>query len=176
MYAIRMTGPLETVIPAMRREAKTVDPLLALWQAQTLDDFIAVPLAQPRMSAVLMSAFGLVALLLAAIGLYGVMASVVHAQTRELRIRMALGATQARVRHDVLAQAMAVSGIGAIVGVAAALAASRLLSSQLFEVSPTDPVALVGACVVLLAVVLVAAYLPARRAMQIDPSQALRAD
>jgi ABC-type antimicrobial peptide transport system permease subunit len=100
----------------------------------------------------------------------------VRDQTREIGIRLALGATQAHVRREVLWRGAIVTGSGAVVGLAAALATSRLFTALLFRVSPTDPVALGGACLSLLAVGAVAAYLPARRATQIDPVQALRGD
>ncbi|HEY7567603.1 MAG TPA: FtsX-like permease family protein, partial [Gemmatimonadaceae bacterium] len=162
--------------PAARREFATVDPLLNLWLTRTMDDLLDEPLAQPRLSATLLSAFGLVALLLAAIGLYGVMASLVREQTRELGIRMALGATQQRVRSAVLRRALIVTTAGAVVGLAGALATSRLLSKLLYEVSPTDPVILLGVSALLLGVAILAAYLPARRATLIDPVKALRAE
>jgi putative ABC transport system permease protein len=164
------------VLPAMRREMAAVDPQIDLWYAHSMDALLAAPLAQPRMSTLLISAFGVAALLLAAIGLYGLMASVVGERTREIGIRMALGAAPERIRKEVLVHALVVSGAGAAVGVAVALATSRLLSSLLFQVSPTDPVAFVAACAVLLVVVLIAAYLPARWATKIDPATALRAD
>ena len=123
-----------------------------------------------------MSSFGVAALLLAAIGLYGLMASVVRERTREIGIRMALGAAPARVRRDVIGQALTVAGAGAALGLAGAFATSRLLTNVLYGVSPTDPIALSAACGVLLLVVLAAAYLPARRATKIDPSTALRAE
>jgi predicted permease len=175
-FALRTSMPLETLLPALRRGTSSVDPRLSLWDARTMDDLLAAPLSQPRMSAVLMAGFGVVALLLAAIGLYGVMASIVREQTREIGIRMALGATPERVRRAVLGDALMVSGLGAAVGIAGTLMASGLIAKLLFEISPTDPVALIGACGVLMAVALVAAYLPARRATQIDPASALRAD
>ncbi len=141
-----------------------------------MDDLLAEPLAQPRLGTILMSSFGLVALLLAAIGLYGVMASLVRDQTREIGIRIALGASSAHVRREVLGRAAIVTGVGVAAGFVGALATSRLLTALLFEVSPTDPVALAAACVVLLFVGALAAYLPAHRATRIDPVQALRAD
>jgi putative ABC transport system permease protein len=110
------------------------------------------------------------------VGLYGTMASLVRERTRELGIRMALGAAPEQLRRDVLTQALKVAGAGVLVGVVTALATSKLLSTILFEVSPTDPLALAAACVVLLVVVLIAAYGPARRATKIDPAIALRAD
>jgi len=115
-------------------------------------------------------------LLLAAIGLFGVMAAFVRDQTREFGIRMALGATPGRVRREVLRRAGAIAGLGIVIGLGLALVTSRLLTALLFQVSPTDPLSLGVACVVLLGVAAAAAYLPARRATSIDPVQALRAD
>jgi putative ABC transport system permease protein len=176
MYAVRSALPLDRILGPARRVAREVDPSITIWQAQTMDHALAEPLAQPRMSAVLLSSFGVVALVLAAVGLYGVMASSVREQTRELGVRAALGASPDRLRREVLAQALMVTGAGALVGTVTALGTSRLMRALLFEVSPADPIALVGACVVLLVVALLAAYLPARRATAIDPATALRAE
>lgn len=176
MFAVRTTSELPSILPAVRRELGIVDPQLTLWQARTMDELLDAPLAQPRMSATLLSAFGLVALVLAAIGLYGVMASMVREQTRELGIRMALGATQQRVRQSVVRGALLMTGAGALVGLVAALMTSRLLTKLLFQVSPTDPLTLTAVSGLMLLVALAAAYLPARRATRIDPVQALRSD
>lgn len=175
-FAVRTSGALASVLPAMRREARAVDPQLNLWSAHPMDDLLAAPLARPRMTAMVMSAFGVAALALAALGMYGLMATMVSEQTRAIGIRMALGATPGRLRRQVLLQALVVSGWGGAVGVAIALASSRLLTRVLFEVSPTDPLAVLGACGVLLSVAVIAAYVPAHRASRIDPAQALRAD
>jgi predicted permease len=175
-FAMRTRGDISGVLPAMRQALAAVDPQLKLWYVHPMDELLDAPLAQPRMSALLMSVFAVAALLLAAIGLYGLMASIVRERTRELGIRMALGAEPERLRRDVLLHALKVSGIGAVVGLVAAFGTSRMLSAILFEVSPADPVALAAACGVLLVVVLIAAYAPARRATQIDPAKALRAD
>jgi len=174
--ALRSNVPLPALLPALRVAGRDVDPDLALWSPKTMDEILDEPLAQPRLGALLTSTFGIVALLLAAIGLFGVMASLVREQTREFGIRMALGASAGRVRMTVLRRAALVAGSGAMVGLVVALATSRLLTALLFEVSPTDPVALGAACLVLLAVAAAAAYLPARRATSIDPVQALRSD
>jgi putative ABC transport system permease protein len=174
--AIRSTVPLTALLPALRRAGHDADPQTELFNPKTMDQLLAVPLSNPRLGALLMSTFGLVALLLAAIGLYGVMAALVRDQTREIGIRIALGATGARVRAEVLRRAAVVTGSGAIAGLVVALATSRILDSLLFQVSPTDPIALGGACAVLLIVSAFAAYLPARCATRIDPARALRAD
>ncbi|HEY9226994.1 MAG TPA: FtsX-like permease family protein, partial [Gemmatimonadaceae bacterium] len=174
--AIRTNAALASLVPALRAAAKDVDPRIMLSTAQTMDQLLAVPLSRPRMGALLMSSFSLVALLLAAIGLYGVMSALVRDRTREIGIRVALGATAADVRGDVLGRAARVTIAGVGVGLAATLGLSRFLRAVLFEVSPTDPVSLVAAAVVLLAVGAVAAYVPARRAMEVDPVDALRAD
>jgi predicted permease len=175
-FAVRTRGDISGVLPAMRQALAGVDPQMKLWYVHSMDELLAAPLAQPRMSALLMSVFAVAALLLAAIGLYGLMASIVRERTRELGIRMALGAEPERLRRDVLFHALTVSGAGALVGLIAAFGTSRMLSAILFEVSPADPVALAAACGVLLVVVLIAAYAPARRATKIDPANALRAD
>ncbi|HTA74528.1 MAG TPA: ABC transporter permease [Gemmatimonadaceae bacterium] len=171
---MRSTGSVSQA--AVRRAIADADPSLTLWSVQTMDQYLDEPLAEPRLSSLLLSAFGLVALALAAIGLYGIMASAVREQTRDIGVRMALGATPGRVRADVLRRALLVCLGGAAVGIALAVAASRVLASLLFEVSPTDPVALFGACGVLLVVAAIAAYLPASHASRVDPARALQGE
>jgi predicted lysophospholipase L1 biosynthesis ABC-type transport system permease subunit len=172
--ALRTNTSIHALEPAIRRAIADYDPAVTLWTTRTLDDYLAGPLAQPRLSALLLSGFGLVALLLAAIGLYGIMASAVSEQTQELGVRMALGAAPGQLRREVLRRAMTVSAIGAAVGLAISLLAGRLITSQLYHVSSADPLALLSACFLLLAVALVAAFLPAQRVTRIDPVTALR--
>jgi len=174
LFAARTSGPVAAVIPAMRRAVRETDARLTLWRAQPMSAYLAGPLARPRLSAMLFSAFAIVALLLAAIGLYGVVASAVRAQTRVIGIRTALGATPQTLRREVLRQALAVAGTGALAGAIGALVTTRALRSLLFEVSPADPIALLGACGVLIVVALIAADVPARRAAKVDPMVALR--
>src|SRR5262249_39390702 len=143
---------------------------------QTMDRLLDAPLAQPRLSAMLLSGFSLVALLLSAIGLYGVMAAGVRRQTRDIGVRVALGAMPSTIRRLVFTQVAGFVGIGVVGGLACALAVSRLLRSLLFDVSPIDPLTLAVVCALLLAVVTLAGYLPARRAARIDPVEALRAE
>src|SRR5256884_9241614 len=175
-FAVRTRDSLASALPAMRRAVREFDSEMDVWDARTMDAYVDEPLAQPRLSTLLLSAFGLVGLLLAAIGLYGMMASAVQERTRDLGVRLALGATPGRLRREVLGAALSVTSVGAVVGLAAALVSSRLLTTLLFEVSPTDPITLAGVSVVLLGVGVGAAYVPARRAMRIDPAHALRAE
>lgn len=174
--AVRTRGSVSAVVPGLERAIQASDPDVRIWRAQPVPEIIAAQNAQATLSALLLSGFGAAALVLAAIGLYGVMAAMVRERTRELGVRMVLGATPGQLRREVLARALRVTGVGALVGVVGALAASRFLGALLFEVSPTDPVALAGACALLAGVALAAAYLPARRATRIDPARALRAE
>ena len=176
LFAVRTIGPLGGLLPAMRRAVHDADPEADIVRTETMEDLLADQRALPRLSTQLMSGFGLVAMLLAAVGLYGLMASVVREQTREIGVRMALGATPGRLRRDVLGAALSLTSVGAGVGLVVALLSSRLLTALLFQVSPTDPIALAGACVVLLGVGVGAAFLPACRAMRTDPAQALRVE
>jgi ABC-type antimicrobial peptide transport system permease subunit len=164
------------MLPGLRAASHDVNPALVLWDARTMDEQLDVLLAQPRLSALLLSGLSLAALLLSVIGLYGIMASGVRAQTHEIGVRVALGATPGHVRRLVLVQVSTLLGISVTAGLAAASVSSRLLQSMLFQVSPTDPLTLAGVCVVLLSVAAVAGYLPARRAARIDPVEALRAE
>src|SRR5262249_43590633 len=140
--AIRTTRELASLVPALRATAKEVDSHIMLSTANTMDGLLAIPLSQPRLGALLMSSFGGVALLLAAIGLYGVRTALVRDQTREIGIRVALGASRAIIRDDVLRRAMRVTIVGAVIGLLVAIGLSRFLGSLLFQVSPTDPASL----------------------------------
>ncbi len=133
-------------------------------------------MATPRTTALVLTAFGLSALLLAAIGLYGVMALSVHEQTRELGIRRALGASERSLRRTVSSDALRTTLVGGLLGLAAALTMSRLLAPLLFQVSPADPVTALGVSVVIVAMSVLAAHVPVRRAMRIDPRVALEAE
>jgi ABC-type antimicrobial peptide transport system permease subunit len=131
-------------------------------------------LFQAKMGVALLSVFGLLALGLASIGLYGIMAYAVHQRKREIGLRMALGAARSSVLRLVLKQGMSLVLTGLLIGLAATLAAGRLLSRMLFGVGAGDPLSVVAAALVLTAVALLACYLPARRASRVDPLVALR--
>jgi putative ABC transport system permease protein len=172
--AVRTTGSLAATLPSIRATSHEVNANLILWDSRTMDQLLDAPLAQPRLSALLLSSFSVLALLLSAIGLYGVMSSAVRHQTRDIGVRVALGATSRDVRRLVLGEAMRVVAAGAVVGVVGAILAGRILETQLFGVSPIDPISLAAASVLLLAISVAAAYVPARRATRINPVDALR--
>jgi len=153
-----------------------MDPDVVVIKAESMNDLAAPQLAQPRLNGLLLTVFALAALVLAAVGLYGLMASIVTGQQRELGVRMALGATSDRLRWMILSQAFLLAGAGAVAGLIGVFLGSRLVASMLFDVTPNDPVTLVGVSLVLLSVAGLAAYLPARRATKVDAAVALRAE
>jgi predicted permease len=161
---------------AIRRAVESAGGGATFIRDQSMDELIAPQLATPRFDALLLAVFALAAIVLAAVGLSGIIASAVRQQTREIGIRMALGATTGGVRNMVLSQALRIAAVGAAVGLIGAMAGGRLLTSMLFDVAPTDPMTLLGVTLLLLLVAAVAAYLPARRATAIDPARALRSD
>jgi predicted lysophospholipase L1 biosynthesis ABC-type transport system permease subunit len=171
--AIRSTTDLPALLPALRMAGREADPDVELWQPQTMDQILDEPLAQPRLSALLASRSGVVAMVLAAIGLFGMMGALVRDRMREFSICMALGASPTHVRRAVLRQAGLVAGVGAVIGHAAARWRRHDLSRRFSSVTPPDALALGGACLVLLAAAGAAAYLPARRATSIDPVRTL---
>ena len=129
-----------------------------------------------RFNLYLLSAFAVVALALAAIGLFGVMAYLVSQRTREIGVRLALGATRSEVFRQILGRGMTLAGVGAAIGVGAAMGLSQVMDTLLFSVSRRDPVTFIAVPVALVIVAGLACYLPARRAMRVDPVVALRAD
>jgi predicted permease len=173
-FALRTRAGSDASVSTMREAVRNAGATLV--SAQSMDQLIEPQLAAPRFQTVLISAFACAALILASIGLYGVTAAAVTQQTRELGIRMALGATPASVRRLVLGKAAILAGAGAFAGLLLSVIGSRLLRSMLFEISPFDPATLSVVTLLLFAIALVAAYSPARRATRIDPSQALRAE
>ena len=172
--AIRSHVPLRLLASDLRSSLKELDPRLSLWRARTMDELLNQPLAEPKLGAVLMSTLALLALVLAAVGLFGVMASAVAAQTREIGVRLALGAAPSRLRWEVINQALRITFTGGAAGLALAMVATRVLRSVLYEVSPNDPFALGAAAAILLVVAGVAAWIPALRATRVDPAAALR--
>jgi predicted permease len=174
--AIRTRGDAAAAIRNIRATVQHSAPGVVFWRAEAMNEILAGPLAWPRLIALLLSGFALSALVLAAVGLYGVMAWSVRQRTRELGVRLALGATASRIRREVLREALVMVGAGAIAGAAIGLAGSRFLRALLFQVSPVDAGTFAVASCLLTGVGLAAAYLPARRASHVDPARALRTD
>jgi putative ABC transport system permease protein len=172
----RAGGDPLALLPALRRHTGELDSTLPLSEVATMEQVVAATLARPRVNAVLLGGFALVALALAAIGIYGVISYGVIQRTRELGIRTALGADSARLLRLVLRQGMAPVLLGVAIGAAGALAGGRVLTSLLFGVGAADPAAFLAVTVFLLAVALLASWLPARRAACADPMVALRSE
>ena len=171
---VRTTGDPMTFAPAARRALAAVDPSIPLERVRPLVDIVSESIAQPRLVVVLLGTFGALALVLGAIGIYGVMAYAVVQRAREIGIRSALGATPRDVLALVIGEALALAAIGVTLGIVGALALTGLLRSQLYAVSPTDPLTFVNASLGLLAVAMLASVLPALRAMRVDPARVLR--
>jgi len=171
---LRTSGDSRSVLEALRHEVQVVDPMMAATDVQTIEEYMALPLFPARTTGLLLGASGVLAVVLTAIGLFGVIAYVVSQRTHEIGVRMALGARRTDVMKLVMRQGLYVTMIGLGIGLAAACAAGRLLSPLLYGIGANDPMTLAGVAVGLAAVVMLACYLPARRAMLVDPSVALR--
>src|SRR3954468_19139417 len=172
----RTAAAPEMAAGSMRQLLARLDPEQAAGEIRTFDQYVARSIATPRFTALLLATFAALALLLAGFGLYGVMAYAVAQRRREIGIRMALGAQAADVRSLVVMQAPRLGATGLGLGLAGALAVTRVLTSQLFGVSASDPLTFTAVSAALATVLLLAAYLPARRATRVDPIVALRAD
>jgi ABC-type antimicrobial peptide transport system permease subunit len=172
--AIRTTSDPATLIPAVRREVQTLDPALPIFNVMSLDGFIGRTIAGWRLSAWLLGLFAGLALLLTAIGIYGVLSYSTEQRTREIGLRMALGAQRRDVLRLIVGQGLKAVAVGIVIGLVAALALSRVMKSLLFGVTVTDPLTFAGVALLLVVVALVASYLPARRAAKADPMVALR--
>jgi predicted permease len=175
---LHVRGRMEpgATLAAVRRELAALDPNMALEQAMPLSQLIGLTLLPQRIAAIAMGTFGIVGLLLAAIGIYGLLAFHVGSRTREIGIRMALGAPVADVIRLVLRYSLRLTLMGTAVGLLAAFAATRLLASLLYGVTPLDPVTFALAALLLVLTALLASYVPARRAARVDPTVALRAE
>ena len=171
---VRTSGRPEAAIASVRSQVQSLDTNLALTNVNTIEELIDQGLWAPRVGAALLSVFGALALLLAVVGVYGVLSYSVNQQTREIGIRMAMGAQTGRVLKLVVGQGMRLALAGLVLGLVIALAAMRVLSTLLFGVSAHDPLIFVGVSLVLMVAAILACYIPARRAMKVDPMVALR--
>jgi len=173
---IRTDGDSAAAVEPLRRAIREIDPELPLFDVRTMNERLSSTLATARFNTLLLTLLGAIGLLLAAGGIYGVIAYFVTQRTQEIGVRIALGATRGDVVGLIIGQAMRPVVIGAGIGVAAALASSQVLASQLFQVSRTDPLTIAAVVATLIGVALVASAVPARRAASVDPTRALQAE
>jgi len=174
VVVVRTAGNPSGITARVRQELRELDPNLPVLRINTIAEQSNDLLVQERLLATLASAFGVLAMLLVCLGLYGVISYAVARRTNELGIRLALGATPAAVLRLVLKENLWLVLVGIALGVSVALAAARLISARLFGISPTDPLTIVAAIALLLAVAALAAFFPARRVARVDPLVALR--
>ncbi|HXF39723.1 MAG TPA: ABC transporter permease [Blastocatellia bacterium] len=170
----RTEGDPRALISAVQREVRALDSELPVYNIKTLEEYVAASVAQPRFNTVLLAIFAGIALVLTAVGLFGVMSYTVRQRTHEIGIRMALGAAQTDVLKMVVRQGMTLAGIGMGIGLAGAYFLTQLITSMLFGIGATDPLTFVAISVVLAIVALGACFVPARRATRVDPMVALR--
>ena len=172
----RTEGDPMVLARALRAAIWTVDPEQPVWRLRSMDSILSRDVVTPRFTMLLTLTFALLALVLAAVGVYGVMSYAVVQRTREVGIRIALGARRVQVVRLVLGRGLRVVGIALVVGLAVALGLAPLIRTQLFAVTATDPVTFIAVPGLLAVVALVACYLPARRAARVDPMVALRTE
>ncbi len=163
-------------MPALRSRILSVDSFTAIADVRTLKDLVSESVAQPRFYALMLAIFAGIALTLAAVGIYGLMTYSVSRRTHEIGIRMALGAETTRIVRLVVGHGAAMVGTGLVIGLAGALALTRLMTGLMFKVSVTDPAVFGLISLTLLIVALVACFIPARKAARIDPMVALRSE
>jgi predicted permease len=170
----RTTNDPRSLVEPIRREIQSVDAKVAPTDLETMTQYMTLPLFPARVTGILLGVFGMLALVLAMGGLYGVIAYTTSQRTREIGLRMALGAQQGDIVRLVLKHGLAMAGIGLAAGMAAAFGVTRVLSSLLYGIHADDPATLIGVSCALISVALLACYVPARRAMRVDPMVALR--
>jgi putative ABC transport system permease protein len=171
---LRTELPPLFIIAGARSQAAALDKTVPLFNAKTLDEYLSASVAQPRFQVLLLGAFALLSVIVAAVGLYGAISYSVAQRSHEMGIRLALGAQRQDILRKVLGQGIMLAGLGLVIGLAAGLALARFMSSLLFGVSAQDPQTFAAVAVLLAVVALLASYFPARRATQVDPVYALR--
>jgi putative ABC transport system permease protein len=171
---VRTQNDPSAIVPSLRKAVWSIDPNQPIADVSTMEQIVADSIAQPRLSMLMMGLFGALALILAAVGIYGLLSYAVTQRTQEMGIRMALGARVKDVLGLILKQGMMLVLIGEVFGLVGAFALTRLIRTLLFGVTPTDATTFVVVSAVLTGVALLACYFPARRATKVDPLVALR--
>jgi putative ABC transport system permease protein len=173
---VRTTGDSVSLVPSIKQAVWSVNPTLPVTRITTMVDLVAQSEARRTFALAVFAAFGLAALLLAGVGVYGVIEERVTERTREIGLRAALGATPKRIAALVVGQGLALTIIGVVIGVGVAASSTRAIASLLFGIEPFDLVTYAGVVVLLLGIAFIACYAPAFRAARIDPAITLRAD
>jgi predicted permease len=173
---VRTQGDAGAMIKRIEDAVRSVDPQQTITSRFTLDDTVSEAVARPRLLTVLLGLFGVMGLVLGALGLYGVLSYLVNQRTREIGVRLALGAQPRDVLGMVVGRGLKLAGLGVVVGLIGALALTRLMQGVLYGVTPTDPLTFFGVAVALLGVAAFASWLPALRATRVDPLVALRSE
>jgi len=173
---VRIASDPQQMISAIRGEFQKIDSNLPIYGVKTMTEHMALPLFPARVAAILLGSFGILALTLAAIGIFGVMSYLVSQRTREIGIRMALGASTQGILRLVVGHGLKLIGLGMVIGLVTALVGTRLMSALLYGVSATDSLTFGAIALLLIGVAMLACYLPARRATQVDPMIALRCE
>jgi putative ABC transport system permease protein len=173
---IKTAAPPEMLIPSIRAEVQSLDPLVPIFSVSPLRDVLSNATARPRFNSVLLAVFAALALIVAGVGVYGMLAYTVTQRTHEIGIRIALGAKPSQVARLVIGDGFVLCLAGLALGLTGAFGATRLLRGLLFQTAPADPVTFAIVAVLLLALAPIACYLPARRATRVDPIVALRSE
>jgi ABC-type antimicrobial peptide transport system permease subunit len=173
-FVARTAGAPLGVVGAVRDAEAKVDSTAVIYHARPMQEIVANSIAKQRLTMILLSVFSTIALLLSAVGIYGVISYLTGQRTHEIGIRVALGASASDVLRMILQEGMRITLIGVGIGVAAALGLTRLIAKVIYGVSASDPVTFIGVAILLSGVALLACYIPARRAMRVDPIIALR--
>ena len=173
---VRSFNDPQALASTIRREVSAMDPNLPIAAVQTMDARVSAAVARPRLQANVLTAFAVIAILLAALGIYGVMSYAVSQRAKEIGIRLALGATRHQVVGLVLRRSVLLTVAGVTIGLIVALALARFLRTLLFEVSTSDPAVFVSIVLLLSMTAVIAAWVPARRAARLDPVSTLRSD
>jgi len=175
-FVVRGRGSTETVVSAMKAALREVDPAVPLYTVQSVPEMVNQSIAQPRLNTTMLTLFACIAVVLAVLGIYGVVSYSVTQRSQEMGVRMALGAQRGDVIRLVLREGLLLAGGGAVIGLFGALAATTVIRGWLYGIERNDPGTMAGAAAVLIVVALFATYLPAMRAARVDPVAAMRAE